>query len=113
VSPEGARHQKPKQLGLPLDKTNGSVTGCGRCNSNSGSAAPESTRDYANSAYHRASPSVSRQTLAGGGETLPCSSSSVSMPATTNAWEYPDLPANLNLPNRLMRTRMSGGVAGE
>src|ERR1700687_1179822 len=33
--------------------------------------------------------------------------------ATTTEWEYRDLPANLNFPNRRMRTRTSGGVGGD
>ena len=36
-----------------------------------------------------------------------------SLPATSTASESRGLPLNLNLPNRRMRTRMSGGVAGE
>lgn len=49
---------------------------------------------------------------AGGGATRPGWCMSVSIPATTIEWEYPNLPANLNLRNPRMRTRMSGGVAG-
>jgi hypothetical protein len=55
----------------------------------------------------------SRRTPACGGVTRPCSCMSVSIPATTTESEYPDWRVNLNLPKRRMRTRMSGGVAGE
>ena len=33
--------------------------------------------------------------------------------ATSNNWEYQNLPRNLNFSNRRMRTRMSGGVGGD
>src|SRR5689334_19396937 len=50
---------------------------------------------------------------AAGGTTRRCLSISDSTPVTSTTWEYRDLPINLNLSNRRMRTRMSGGVAGE
>ena len=93
--------------------TNGSAIGCGRCNSNSGSAAPKSTRRCADldcrTRLRRKPPGLTDA----GGIGPPCRSTPDSLPATTTDWECPDLPTNLNLPNRRMRTRMSGGVAGE
>src|SRR5438552_1391961 len=32
---------------------------------------------------------------------------------SSNGWEFPNLPANLNPSNRPVRTRMPGGVAGD
>jgi hypothetical protein len=42
----------------------------------------------------------------------PWRSTSPSPSATSTSWESPDSPRNLNSPNRRMRTRLSGGVAG-
>jgi hypothetical protein len=99
--------------GISSITTNGSATAYGRCSSSSGNAAPRSMPSCANSTWQRTPRSVSPRTPAGGGATRPCWYMSVSIPATTIESEYPDLLANLNLPNRRMRTRMSGGVAGE
>ena len=96
-----------------LNTTNGSATGCERCNSNSGSAAPEVYAELRELGV----PIPPRRVVAANPRRWWRNARMLVqlglLPATTTASECPDLPDNLNHPNRRMRTRMSGGVAGE
>ncbi|WP_200883823.1 group II intron maturase-specific domain-containing protein [Archangium violaceum] len=58
-------------------------------------------------------PAGSPPTPAAGGGTRACTSMSPCPRVSSTGWEFRDLPANLNLSNRRMRTRLSGSVAGE
>jgi retron-type reverse transcriptase len=94
------------------DSTNGSGTGSGRCNCDTGNVDASPTVSCAPEASRSKRPHRSPRTRADGGRTPPWPSTSPSPFATSTSWASPGSPRDLNTPNRRMRTRSSGGVAG-
>jgi len=91
--------------------TSGCVTGCEPSNSNSGSAARRCTANCCRWVPELMLPTVWRRTTAAGGAIAPRDSTACSPLLGSTDWGCPDSP-DLKPSNRLVRTRMPGGVAG-
>ncbi len=94
--------------------TNGFAIACARCNSNSGNVARRSFANYPPEESRSTWPPWPPDSRATGGESPRTRhSKSPSPSATTTRKVCRDLPRNLTLPNRPVRTRMPGGVGGK
>jgi len=103
-----------KHPGSSATSMAGYATGCEPSNSNTGSMGERSSGSCEPGAFRNDWPRRPLPALAAGGGRLARQPSTSPCPTpTSTALDYPGLRRNLNLPNRRMRTRMSGGVGGE
>jgi len=91
----------------------GFVTASGRCNSSTGSEAGSSIASWSLTGCLPKQPDGLPPTAHAGGTTRRWRSTWRCRTTSSNDWESPNLPVDLNPSNRPVRTRMRGGVAGD
>jgi retron-type reverse transcriptase len=102
----------PIRRGSSPTSMNGSDTACGPCICGTGNVDALRIASSLRGDSPGSKPPTSPRTREGGGRTPACSSTSRSPSSTSTSSGSRGWPRNLNSPNRRMRTRLSGGVAG-
>jgi RNA-directed DNA polymerase len=91
----------------------GSAIGCGPCSSSTGSEAKSSIGSWLLAGCLPTPPDGLPPTAGAGGTTRRWRSTWRCRTISSNGWEFPNLPADLNPSNRPVPTRMPVGVAGD
>ncbi len=102
----------PRLRGPSATSTAGCVTACARFNSNTGATTARFSASFVHEAFLGTTPGKAREMLAAGGRDRCARPTARCRCALTTALACRGSPRNLDSPNRRMRTRTSGGVAG-